>query len=78
MRARGLVLVAILSLALSACAQKPKGSFVERVREVCGPRIAAGYANTKWKDRDYAQDYFLGTCILFPGDTKYADQKGSR
>lgn len=63
------------TFALTGCAMKPKDSYVDRVRDACGPRIAHEYAVTKWKDRDYAQDSLQITCILFPGDTRDAAKR---
>lgn len=53
------------ALAFTGCAQAPKDSYVQRVRAVCGPDIAAEYAGTKWRDRDYAHDALLTSCMAF-------------
>jgi len=57
--------MALVALALAGCAQAPKDSYVERVRRVCGAEIARDYASVKWRDRDYAQDSLLVSCIVF-------------
>lgn len=60
----------VVALTAVGCAQKPKGSYVDRVREVCGDNVAENYSNTKWKDRDYAHDAILVECMAFPEEDR--------
>lgn len=60
-----LLAIIALSIAFAGCAQTPRQSYVNRVRAVCGDRIANLYAVHKWHDRDYAQDSIMITCITF-------------
>lgn len=55
-----------LATTASSCEHKPKGRFIDRVREYCGPAIAARYSQVDWVDRDYAADNILITCVLWP------------
>jgi hypothetical protein len=66
MTAALLSIAAVIPLA-DGCdySKKPKDSFVERVRLVCGDDIARKYANVRWRDRDYAQDSLLAMCIAY-------------
>jgi hypothetical protein len=64
-KVKSLLVLPIVAASLSACAQKPKDSYVDRVRNLCGDEIADLYKDTKWRDRDYAQDSLLVTCIAF-------------
>lgn len=65
-RLLGAILAATALLGMSACdyTKRPKDSFVDRVSEWCGPKVAGAYAHTKWQDRDYAQDILIVSCIL--------------
>jgi hypothetical protein len=63
------LLAAAAGLVLAGCARTPRGSYVDRVRTVCGPEIARDYASVKWRDRDYAQDSLLVSCIVFKDRT---------
>lgn len=67
--------LALLGLTGCDMTRKPKDSYIDRVEKACGARIAIAYANTKWQDRDYAQDSLQITCILFPADTRDAAKR---
>lgn len=62
-----LAAAALATIALTGCdmTRKPKASYIDRVAKVCGPDIARDYATVGWKDRDYAQDSLLVSCIVF-------------
>ena len=53
------------AVATTACASKPKESYTERVNAFCGVEVARAYSQVKWRDRDYAHDAIIQSCIVF-------------
>ncbi len=59
------VVALVAATALGGCARKPKESYVERVRANCGPEVAEQYAAVEWRDRDFAHDAIIESCIVY-------------